>query len=354
MKIRRMKTTHGIIIAVILFSISSMYSQNFLKDYFGGNIDSLKAEAYRLIHLPEPTFQSMENPKIDPQTIDDLGFDQVYSAQDHYFTVRDSHKIFAYRFPASSNHTIVLIHGVASSAFLFNKTAGLLREATQAEVFAIDLRGHGKSYGTKGDVDYMHQYSDDLADVIQIIRAQKPGGKVIIAGHSMGAGVALNYALLHDQVTMDGYLFFAPLIGHNSPAIPQIAPNESHEVEPMMKIHFARIIGIKMLNEIGNHDYDNLPVLFFNFPGNIPALQYSYRANMSMAPQDFKVGLEAVHAPLLVFIGSIDEAFDAEILKETVSEHSEGQVHIMEGLTHNGIRHHPQAYEYIRKWFSTL
>lgn len=66
------------------------------------------------------------------------------------------------------------------------------QEATQAEVFAIDLRGHGKSDGKDGDVDYINQYADDLADIVSAIRKQKPKGKIIIAGHSMGGGVALN------------------------------------------------------------------------------------------------------------------------------------------------------------------
>ncbi|HMQ06888.1 MAG TPA: alpha/beta hydrolase [Saprospiraceae bacterium] len=349
-----MKTTNGRIIAVFLISISSIYGQNFLNEYFGGNIDSLRTEAFRLIHMAEATFHSFETTKMDPKTINDLGYDQIYPAQDYYFTVRDSQEIFSKRFPAPSNHTIVLIPGVASSAFLFNRTAEMFRKATQAEVFAIDLRGHGKSYQNRGDVDYIHQYADDLADVIQIIREQKSGEKVIIEGRSMGAGAALNYAMLQEKFTIDVYLFFALLMDHNSPAIPQVTPYESLEMEPMVKIRFARIIGIKMLNETDNHDYYDLPVLFFNFPGNMPAIRYSFRANMSMAPQDFKIGLEGVHAFLLVFIGSKDEAFDAEILHETVFEQSVGQIHIFDGVTYNGIRHHPQAYENIRKWFSTL
>lgn len=68
---------------------------------------------------------------------------------------------------------------------MYNKTAGLLQEATQAEVYAIDLRGHGRSDRNSGDVDYINQYVDDLGDIIKEIRKEKPSGKIIIAGHSM-------------------------------------------------------------------------------------------------------------------------------------------------------------------------
>ena len=209
-------------------------------------------------------------------------------------------------------------------------------------------------YGKDGDVDYINQYADDLADIVKTIRKQKPKGKIIIAGHSMGGGVALNYAMQRNKTKIDGYLLFAPLIGHNSPAIQQALPTETDSIEPFMKIHIARIIGLKMFNEIGNHSHDSLPVLFFNLPENMPSRKYTHRANMSMAPEDYKVGLKSLNAPTLVLIGTNDEAFNAEAMKKAVSENSQAEIKIIEGVTHNGIRHNLQAYEFIKKWFSAL
>ena len=229
-----------------------------------------------------------------------------------------------------------------------------MQEATQAEVFAIDLRGHGKSEGKAGDVDYINQYTDDLADIIKNIRKQKPKGKIIIAGHSMGGGIVLNYAIQKNKTKIDGYLFFAPLLGHNSPAMQQTPPTETNEVEPFMKIHFTRIIGLKMFNEIGNHSLDSLPVLFFNLPETMPLRAYSHRANLSIAPEDYKEGLKSINVPTLILIGSKDEAFNAEATKKAVSENRKANIQIIEGLTHNGIRHSPQAYQFIKKWFLAL
>ncbi len=89
---------------------------------------------------------------------------------------------------------------------MYNKTAGLLQEATQAEVYAIDLRGHGQSEGNSGDVDYINQYVNDLADIIRTICKEKPNGKISIAGHSMGGGVALRYAMEKQYEQPDGFL----------------------------------------------------------------------------------------------------------------------------------------------------
>lgn len=336
------------------FLITNAIGQSILQDYFNGNKDSLVKEATKLINMPEPEFQltSSTADKVEAENVLDSG--KVFKTKDFYFTVRDNKKIFAYKFPKKSDNTIILIHGVKSTGNKYREAAALLQKSTKAEVYAIDLRGHGKSTGKDGDLDYIGQYADDLADIVKIIRKQKPKGKIIIAGHSMGGGVALNYGMQKNTEKIDGYLLFAPLIGHNSPAFQKTSPAENDTLEPFMKIHFARIIGLKMVNEIGDHSQDNLPVLFFNLPENMPSRHYTYRANLSMAPEDFKVGLESIEVPMLVLIGSKDEAFNAEVLKTAVTEHSEAKVQIVEGVNHNDIGHNPQSFEIIKRWFSKL
>lgn len=144
---------------------NSLSAQSMLDLYFGGNKDSLTNEATKLINILEPTFKPTgQQIEPNPALIADMGFEQVYISENRFFTVRDNKKIFAYRFAKHSNNTIILIHGVGSNAYMYNKTAGLLQEATQAEVYAIDLRGHRQSEGKIGDVQYINQYVDDLAD----------------------------------------------------------------------------------------------------------------------------------------------------------------------------------------------
>lgn len=342
-------------LAFLFLGSTSLRAQSMLDLYFGGNKDSLTNEATKLIHTAEPTFKPTDQqPKPDPALIADMGFEQVYKSETRFFTVRDDKKIFAYKFAQESDNTIILIHGVGSNAYMYNKTAGLLQEATQAEVYAIDLRGHGQSEGNSGDVDYINQYVDDLADVIGTIRKEKPNGKIIIAGHSMGGGVALRYAMEKRYEQPDGFLLFAPLIGHNSPAVKQAQANENIVEEPFMKIHIERIIGLAMLNEIGNHDYDSLAVLFFNLPEAVPLRKYTYRANKSMTADDYAVGLKAVNKPLLVIMGSEDEAFSATATKDAILTNSIGEFQIIEEASHNSVRHNAQSFIFIKSWFSKL
>lgn len=309
-------------------------------------------EALQLIHSPEPTFQPNQNQEIDPAYLAELGFAQVYPNVPQTFAMRDGKNLFAYKYPREgSRTTIILLHGVLSGAYLMNKTAGLLRETTGAEVFALDFRGHGQSGGKPGDVDYIDQYAVDIADVITIIKKEKPNGKIILAGHSMGGGIALRYAMKENAPAVDGYLLFAPLLGHDSPTIPT-APrkDKKNDEEDFLKIHIPRIIGLKMLNSIGEHKYDSLSVLFFSMPKEMPLKNYSYRANESMTPADYKTGLGAVKEPLLVLVGSKDEAFVATEFEPVVTKYSHGDIFVIEEASHNGIRHHQKAMQRIKAW----
>lgn len=73
-----------------------------------------------------------------------------------------------------------------------------------------------------------------------------------------------------------------------------------------------------------------------------------------MAPDDYVEGLKAVDLPMLVLIGSKDEVFSAEVLRKAVEENSDATVYMVKGALHNGVRHQPESFEYIKKWFSEL
>ncbi len=309
--------------------------------------------AFVLINLEDPSFKPGTVPTPNAAQMADMGFEQIYESVPSFFITRDGTKLFTNRFNQESGLTIVLLHGILASSYTYNKMAGLLREATHAEVVALDLRGHGQSAGRPGDVDYINQYADDVADLIKDIQKRKPGGKIILAGHSMGGGIALTYALRKGSPEVNGYLLFAPNLGYSSPTVPKKAiENKNADVtdEPFMKIHLSRILGLIMLNWVGIQRYNDLFTLFFNLPDEFPLKKYSFRSAASMAPEDYKAGLQAVDKPLLVIVGSSDEAFVAQEFKPTVMNNSHGEVLIIAGQTHNGIRHNKRSMEAVKRW----
>lgn len=344
---KRAKLLLFLTITIVFTTNSAAWSQ-------ASDSTSVVEDAMRLIHSPEPEFPVALNSKPNQQALVDMGFEQVYQNIPQHFTVRDGKTLFAYRYPKkNSQTTILLLHGVLSGAFMMNKTAGLLREATDAEVIALDLRGHGQSDGIPGDVDTINQYAFDVVDVISAIKKENSDRRIILAGHSMGGGIALQVAMLKKSELVDSYLLFAPLLGYKSPTIPKPSPdNPGENSQSFMKIHIKRIIGLKMLNSVGNHEYDHLPVLFYNLPDEAPIRAYSYRVNESMTPEDYKAGLAAVDKPLLVLVGTDDEAFVATEFEPVITENSIGEVYLIEGATHNGIRHEENAMQRISDWIS--
>lgn len=338
-----------IVLSLILYNVSTIPQAVYAQNTSTSKPDSSKIkEALRLIRMPEPEFNSHNSQDIKTKHSGKPGFKQVYQHETITFTMRDGATLYGYKYPKKSNLTIILIPGVLSSGLMLNRSSGLLRDYADAEVIALDLRGHGQSDGTPGDVDYIGQYEDDLTDVISEIRTNDPRQKIIIAGHSMGGGIALRYAMKQDVPEVSGYLLFAPLLGANSPTIP--SSDSNNNTGSFMKVDIHRIVGIFMLDQMGIHDYDALPVLFFNLPENMPLRTYTYRAYASMAPANFKEGLRAVNKPLLVLVGENDEAFVAFEFKPVVQAYSDGKTVIINGATHKGILYNISAMKVIKKW----
>jgi pimeloyl-ACP methyl ester carboxylesterase len=90
---------------------------------------------------------------------------------------------------------ILLLHGLASSAHIWNLVAPLLNTYGYA-VTALDQRGHGESDKPASGYDFDTILNDDAA-AIDALKIEHP----FLVGHSWGAMVALQFAAQHaDQV----------------------------------------------------------------------------------------------------------------------------------------------------------
>ena len=97
----------------------------------------------------------------------------------------------------------VLVHGLASNARLWDGVATVLAAAGH-QVFAVDLRGHGRSSKPAGPYD-VATVAGDLATVIERLGIDRP----VVAGQSWGGNVVLEVAarrpeLVRGIVCVDG------------------------------------------------------------------------------------------------------------------------------------------------------
>ncbi len=304
---------------------------------------------------PAPGFSTVADGSPEAARAAGLSLEQVYAFEERHFAMRDGERLFARRFPtADPTLTLLIVHGMAGESSQFNRTAGLLREATGAEVYALDLRGHGRSGGRAGDVDHIGQYEQDLVDVVSTLRKERPDGALVLSGHSMGGAIAQRYAQLADSPSVDGYLLFAPLLGPGSPTSRTEPPPESREEEPWLKLDVPRIIGLVMLNAVGVTGLNALPTMVCHVTEDARVGSYTFRAMASAGPDDYVDGVAALDAPVLVIVGSEDEAFHADEYAPVVAAHAQvlGRVEVVDGANHNGVHHDPRAIALTAEWLS--
>ncbi len=86
---------------------------------------------------------------------------------------------------------ILLLHGLASAAHIWDLVAPLLAEHGYL-VVALDQRGHGESDKPESGYDFASIVQDDTI-AAKSLGLQRP----IVVGHSWGASVALHYAAVH-------------------------------------------------------------------------------------------------------------------------------------------------------------
>ena len=101
---------------------------------------------------------------------------------------------------------VLCIHGFPCDARIFAYAGTKLSQAGY-NVYSMDLPGHGKSDGQRGDLDF----KDCLKSMNEIItKLKKQSPRVFIIAHSMGSTFALWYAHLYDSI--DGLILMAPYI----------------------------------------------------------------------------------------------------------------------------------------------
>lgn len=105
----------------------------------------------------------------------------------------NGYKIQGYKWDVENpDKTVCLIHGIGEHAGRYDRLAGFFNDNNIA-VFAMDLRGHGKTDGKRGDCAPRKAVLEDVDALIDEIKKEHPDCPVVIYGHSMGGNIALDY-----------------------------------------------------------------------------------------------------------------------------------------------------------------
>lgn len=99
---------------------------------------------------------------------------------------------------------LVICHGVNSHGGQYLWAAQQFANSGLA-VYAIDLRGRGKSSGARFYVDDVAEYVADVAELIRIAKSRDRGLPVFLLGHSAGGVVSATYTL-DNQKELAGFI----------------------------------------------------------------------------------------------------------------------------------------------------
>jgi non-heme chloroperoxidase len=284
-------------------------------------------------------------------TFNELFFDYKNLPLLHSFCARDG-KTLTYRYyPTQSEEVIILVHGSGWHSQYFLSLAEFISSEGLAHVFTPDLRGHGPSPDKRGDVSYIDQLEDDLADLVVIIRKAHPNATLIIGGHSSGGGLAVRFAGSRYGKQADAYVLLSPFLKYNAPTM---RPKSGGWATP----YTARIAGLSMLNTLRIHWFDFLTVIEFNMPkearDGTETLSYSHRLNTAFAPRNYKKDLSAIRQPLLVIVGTRDEVFLADKFEPVISKYTDAQVSLLQDITHMGVVVSPDVQPILKVWLEGI
>jgi non-heme chloroperoxidase len=217
------------------------------------------------------------------------------------FQARDGTSLQYYAYPADTEKVAVLIHGSASPGSSMHALADSLR-ATGVTVYVPDVRGHGGS-GRHGDIDYVGQIDDDLADFVAQLAPARSGETRTLIGFSAGAGFTLRFAGGPYGSLFDRYVFLAPIL----PGGPTWRPNAGGWVSVAPR----RWTTIASLDRLGVHWFDGLPVISYAITPEMSQWMtgsYSYRlaTNFGAGPR-YQSYLKNLHRPVAILVGTADE-----------------------------------------------
>ena len=104
---------------------------------------------------------------------------------------------------------VCLVHGLGEHSGRYGYVAERMTDAGYA-VYALDLRGHGNSGGTRGDLRVDDAVSD-IADLVAAAQSDNPDLPVFLYGHSLGGLLTMTY-VVRRRPAVNGMVASAPAL----------------------------------------------------------------------------------------------------------------------------------------------
>ena len=233
---------------------------------------------------------------------------------------------------------VVLAHGYAEHARRYDHVVARFGEAGLV-TYALDHRGHGRSGGKRVYLRDITEYTADFHTLVGIAKADHPGLKVIVLGHSMGGAIVFTYGVEHPD-DYDAMVLSGPAV-------------DAQESLSSMRVLTAKVLGRiapglpaeKLPADAVSRDpqvvaaYENDPLVF---QGKLPT--GIGRALIGVG-ETMPRQAATITAPLLVVHGDHDRLIPVEGSRRLVESIGSQDVHlkVYPGLYHEVFNEPEQA-----------
>jgi len=261
------------------------------------------------------------------------------------FAARDGTRLKYRAYRGDGGNIVVLVHGSSGTSASMHALARAVH-ATGATVFALAMRGHDGN-GRSGDIDYIGQLDDDLADFMKTLGERRAGERRTLLGFSSGGGFVLRIAGGRDGPLFDRFILV-------SPQLPPGSPTMRPDAGGWVGVSLPRFIVLSLLGRAGIHQFDFLPVLAFAVPPemrNVQTAFYSYRMARNFGPTDDYLGdIRRAPAPVVLLAGSADELFRTDRYGPTLKPaRPDLSITLVSGMGHMDMTVKPPALDAIVK-----
>ncbi len=249
---------------------------------------------------------------------------------------------------------VVIVHGASEHSGRYEHVARRL-VAEGCAVYAGDHRGHGRSAGPRALLDRMTHAVSDLDQLVVLAAGEHPGVPVFMLGHSMGATVALRYAITRRQPDrLAGLILSGPLAALEAAGgrdrFMRLASRLLSALVPRLPLVSIDASLVSRDPEVVR-EYTADPLVHH---GRLPARTV---AELAAAIKSFPTAVAAIRVPTLILYGSADRlcpVAGSQMLGERIGA-DDKLVKAYDGLYHEILNEpeHEAVLADICAWLST-
>lgn len=208
------------------------------------------------------------------------------------------------------SHFIFFIHGLTGHSGKYIEFGKYLID-NDINVFMIDLRGHGKSGGKRGDIGSFETYLLDVKQMLSFIEKNYKLEKLFLSGHSMGGLISIAYILNYRDCDIEGLILSAPGL------------KIGIDVNPFLKKLIYLIPKNLLIGYVDSHINPELQTrdedkrrVFYRDKLILRKISLRLVRELFKTSEEVFARAEEVRKPLLIFIGTGDRLVDPMGIKE--------------------------------------